>query len=59
MDRKRFWLCPNRSVGYGHPVTNQFRGEDSVEVYLNLDKKRKISRNREENYLINCKKSKF
>ena len=40
MDRKHFWLSPNRSVGYEQPVTNQVRNDDNDEVYLSLDKKK-------------------
>ena len=59
MDRKRFWLDRNESTGYGHPKINQVRKEDNDEGYLELDKKRKISSNFNQNDRINCKKSKF
>ena len=39
MVRKRFWLNLNESVAYGHPKINQFRNQDIVGVYVNLNKK--------------------
>ena len=59
MDCKLFWLNRNESTGYGHPKINQVRKEDKDEVYLELDKTRKISSDFNQNDRINCKKSKF
>ena len=57
MDRERFWLNPNESVGYGHPKINQVRKEDKDDVYLELDKKRKISHDFHENDRVKYIKS--
>ena len=59
MDRKRFWLNPNESVGYGHPKINQLRNEDNDGVYLNVDKKFKINCDIDENDYVISKKSKL
>ena len=39
MNRKRFWLNPNESVGYGHSKINQVHIEDNGVVYLKSDEK--------------------
>ena len=59
MDRKRIWLNANKSVGYGHPKTNQFPKEDNDDVYLELDKKCKNCHVFDQNDWVKCKKSKF
>ena len=59
MDRKRFWLNSNESVGYSHPKINQVRNEDNDDLYLELDRKRKIINDSDENDWVNSKKSKF
>ena len=60
MNRKRFWLKPNESVGYGHLKVNQVHIEDNDDVYSELDKKRKTSHDFDGNHRISyCRKSKF
>ena len=59
IDSKRFWLNPNELVVCSHPKIDEVRKENKDDVYLELDGRRKISPEFEENDGVNCRKSKF
>ena len=59
MDRKRFWLNPNESVGYSQIKINQVHMKDNGQVNLKTDKKRKNSHDNDEFYHVISKTCKF